>query len=304
MAITLIIYSILTLSLLCIASMVYRLIKQAPVPLSKADYCKLVGSGIVAFVADTLGVGSFAVNVALAKLLGTFRDDELPAVNNGAQVIPGTIESLFFMQLVDVDLTTLVTLVLGTCLGGLIGGAVVSRLSKQAIRLSMMCCFLLIIALLVCHQFRLLPVGGDLVELHSWKLIVGFFAMIICGALTSVGIGLFAMVQGVLFLLNVSPLVAFPIMTTAGAMQQPLTTLVFLRQNKIPLKKTMVLSLAGCVGVCITLSIFNHLTISWLHTLLLGILIYNFLAIGRTYLQSRSVSKRKNSQTDGIEVYN
>lgn len=302
MAITLIIFGILILSLFCVVLMVYRLRQQLPVHLSTSDYCKLIGSGIVAFVADTVGVGSFAVNVALAKLLGTFRDDELPAVNNGAQVIPGTIESLFFMQLVDVDLTTLISLVLGTCLGGLIGGAVVSRLSKQAIRLSMMCCFLLIIGLLICHQFRLLPVGGDLVELHSWKLIMGTFAMVICGALTSVGIGLFAMVQGVLFLLNVSPLVAFPIMTTAGAMQQPLTTLVFLRQKKIPLKKTLILSLAGCVGVCITLPLFSHITVSWLHTLLLGILIYNFLAIGRTYLRSRPAPKFVNSQKGVLEA--
>ena len=141
-------------------------------------------------------------------------------------------------------------------------------------------------------------------ELHSWKLMIGIFAMVICGALTSVGIGLFAMVQGVLFLLNVSPLVAFPIMTTAGAMQQPLTTLVFLRQNKIPLKKTLILSLAGCVGVCITLPLFTHISISWLHTLLLGILIYNFLAIGRTYLRSRTVPALARSQKESIEVYN
>ena len=287
MAATLIIFSILILSLFCVAAMVYRLLQQPAVPLSFLEYCKLLGSGILAFIADTLGVGSFAVNVALAKLLGTFRDDELPAVNNGAQVIPGAIESLFFLQLVDVDLTTMVTLVSGTGLGGLVGGAVVSHLSKQAIRLSMMSCFLLIIALLLCHQFHLLPVDGDIVELHSWKLIIGFFAMAICGALTSVGIGLFAMVQGVLFLLNVSPLIAFPIMTTAGAMQQPLTTLVFLQQNKIPLKKTFILSLAGCLGVLITLPLFNHITIPWLHSLLSVILVYTFIAIGRTYLQSR-----------------
>ncbi len=287
MANTLIILSILILSLLCVAAMVYRLMQQPRVRLSIGEYCKLIASGVIAFIADTLGVGSFAVNVALAKLLGTFRDDELPAVNNGAQVIPGTIESLFFMQLVDVDLTTLITLVTGTCLGGLVGGAVVSRLSKQAIRLAMMCCFLGIIALLLCHQFRLLPVDGDIVELHSWKLVIGFVAMVMCGALTSVGIGLFVMVQGVLFLLNVSPLIAFPIMTTAGAMQQPLTTLVFLQQNKIPLKKTLILSVAGCLGVGITLPLFNHVTVTWLHFLLLGILIYNFIAIGRTYLQLR-----------------
>lgn len=287
MAIYFITLGILILSLFCVAVMIMKLRQGPSTPLSFVQYIKLFFSGIIAFIADTLGVGSFAVNVALAKLLGTFHDDELPAVNNGAQVIPGTIESLFFMHLVDVDLTTLLTLVAGTCVGGLLGGVVVSQLSKQAIRLAMICSFSLIIVLLVSHQFHWLPVGGDLTELHSWKLVIGFFALVICGALTSVGVGLFVMVQGVLFVMNISPVVAFPIMTTAGAMQQPLTTLVFLQQNKIPLKKTLILSVSGCLGVLITIPVFTQLTITWLHLLLLCILVYNLLAIGRTYLRSR-----------------
>ncbi|RUR12718.1 sulfite exporter TauE/SafE family protein [Legionella sp. km772] len=287
MAIYLITTGILVLSLFCFAVMILKLRQQPPQPLSYLDYLKLGFSGVVAFIADTLGVGSFACNVALAKLFGTFRDDELPAVNNGAQVIPGTIESLFFMHLIDVDLTTLVTLVAGTCVGGLLGGFVVSQLSKQAIRLAMICSFAVIIFLLISHQFQWLPVGGELTELHSWKLVIGFFALVICGALTSVGVGLFVMVQGVLFVMNISPVVAFPIMTTAGAMQQPLTTLVFLQKNKIPLKKTLILSLSGCLGVLITIPIFTQLTINGLHLFLLGILIYNFCAIGYSYLRAR-----------------
>ncbi|BCA93965.1 hypothetical protein TUM19329_03260 [Legionella antarctica] len=291
MTILLITLGIIILSLFCVVVMILKLCRQSSDPLTSSQCIKLIASGIIAFIADTLGVGSFAVNVALAKLLGTFRDDELPAVNNGAQVIPGTIESLFFMHLVDVDLTTLLTLVAGACVGGLLGGFVVSQLSKQAIRLAMICSFALIIVLLISHQFRLLPVGGDLMELHSWKLVIGFFALVICGALTSVGVGLFVMVQGVLFLMNVSPVVAFPIMTTAGAMQQPLTTLVFLQQNKIPLKKTLILSLSGCLGVLITIPVFTQLTITWLHLLLLFILIYNLLAIGHTYLKSKPMKE-------------
>lgn len=287
MAFYLITFGILILTVFCVAVMVIKLRQQPATPLSFTQYIKLICSGIIAFIADTLGIGSFAVNVALAKLTGTFRDDELPAVNNGAQVIPGTIESLFFMHLVDVDLTTLLTLVVGTCIGGLLGGLVVSQLSKQAIRLAMICSFAFIICLLIAHQFQLLPVGGDLIELHSWRLVAGFFALMICGALTSVGIGLFVMVQAVLFVMNVSPVVAFPIMTIAGAMQQPLTTLVFLQKDKIPLKKTLILSLSGCLGVLITIPVFTQLTISWLHLLLLFILIYNFFAIGHTYLRSR-----------------
>ncbi len=298
MTIYLIFFAISVLSLTCVAVMLYKLKRQPAVSISPIEYCKLGISGVIAFIADTVGIGSFAVNVALAKLLGTFSDDELPAVNNGAQVIPGTIESLYFMHLIDVELTTLLTLVAGTCLGGLMGGSIVSRLSKQAIRLAMIGCFILIIGLLLCHQFRMLPVGGDVAELHSWKLIAGFIAMIVCGALTSVGIGLFVMVQGVLFLLNVSPLVAFPIMTTAGAMQQPLTTLVFLQHDKIPLKKTLVLSLAGCVGVLITLPLFTKLTVSWLHSLLLLILLYNLFAMSHSYFKARPVNHSRKYVVD------
>lgn len=278
---------ILLFSMVCVVCMFLKLRQQKPVRIAPLDYVKLTVSGILAFIADALGVGSFAVNVALAKLLSTFTDDELPAVNNGAQVIPGMIEALFFMKLVDVDVTTMVTLVAGTCLGGLIGGKVVSHLSRQAIRLAMMCCFVLLIGLLLCHQLQILSNGGDAMALGGWKLVVGFFAMVVCGGLTSVGIGLFVMVQGVLFLLNVSPLVAFPIMTVAGAMQQPLTSLVFLHQNRIPLKKTLVLSVSGCLGVLIAMPIFSHLTVSWLHRLLLAILVYNLIAITRSYLRNK-----------------
>lgn len=303
MTFTLILIVILVLSLNCVLVMVMKLKRQPKIDVPPLEWLKLSFSGILAFISDTLGVGSFAVNIALAKLLGTFRDDELPAVNNGAQVIPGTIESLFFMKFVEVDLITLITLVLGTCIGGLVGGSIVSRLSQQAIRLAMMGCFLLIMGLLLSYEFRWLPIGGEAIELHSWKLVVGFFAMIVCGALTTVGIGLFVMIQGVLFLLGVSPLVAFPIMMTAGAMQQPLTTLVFLQQDKIPLKKTLILSFAGCLGVFITLPIFSLLTITWLHTLLMVILAYNFITIGHNYVLERA-SRRADSQNEALSVYN
>ncbi len=287
MPIFLMTFAILFLNGLCVAVMIYKWRQQPSSAVSFVDYLKLTMSGIVAFIADTIGIGSFAVNVALVKLLGTFPDEQIPAVINGAQILPGLIEALFFMKVVNVDLTTLLTLVSGTCIGGLIGGIIVSRLSKQAIRLGMMSCFAIIIMLLISHQLHWLTVGGDASELHGWKLIVGFFGTILCGALTSVGIGLFVLVQSLLFLLNVSPLVAFPIMTAAGAMQQPLTTLVFVQQNKIPLKKTFILSLAGCVGVVLTLLWFTQLSTAWLHSLLIMILIYNLFAISRTYLEAR-----------------
>lgn len=132
--------------------------------------------------------------------------------------------------------------------------------------------------------------------LREWSLIAGFCGMIVCGALTSVGIGLFAMVQGVLFLLSVSPVVAFPIMMTAGAMQQPLTSMVFLKQRKIPLKKTLILSLGGCIGLAIILPMFHLLTVGNLHLLLLCIVTCNLISISRDYWRSRSLKSEPVSE--------
>jgi hypothetical protein len=280
----------LILSLICVGLMCYQFLSEKQAPLSKLDYLKLSFSGILAFIADTIGVGSFAVNIALAKSMKTFSDEELPAMVNGAQIIPGVLESLFFMQIVDVDKLTLICLVVATCIGGLLGGNIVCKLSKQAIRFTMILCFGLIISLLISHEMQWLPVGGNLSALSGSRLWIGFVAMILCGALTSAGIGLFALIQGVLFLLNVSPAVAFPIMTTAGAMQQPLTTLIFLKQKKVPVKKTFVISLSGCLGVLMILPFFKFFSIKSLHMILISVLIYNIISITKAYIKDRKLT--------------
>ena len=112
---------VVCLSFLCLAAMVIVFQRQRPVTLSWLETFQLSVSGFIAFLADTLGVGSFAVNIALAKFFNTFHDEELPGVVNGAQVLPGAVASIFFMQLVEVDFKTLCVLVLGTCIGGVLG---------------------------------------------------------------------------------------------------------------------------------------------------------------------------------------
>lgn len=290
--INLIILTILCLTVYCIYSMLSKLKYQPNLILSLSDKIKLAVTGVIGFFADTIGLGSFAVNIALSKYFKTFKDEELPAMCNGVQVIPGTLESIFFIQVIKVDPVTLFTLVLGASIGGMIGGIFMSRLNPQKTRLAMICAFSSIVLLLLTQKMGLISAGGQLLALESWQLGFGFFAMICCGSLTSAGIGLFGLVQAVLFIMGVSPAVAFPIMTTAGAMQQPLTTLVFLKHNKIPLKKTLFLSVFGCIGVFIGLPIVSHLSTNWLHGLLLVIMLYNISTISLTYYRKKqSVAK-------------
>lgn len=253
--------------------------------LGVTETLKLIVSGIIAFAADTFGIGSFVVNVGLAKLFKTFPDQQLPALVNGVQVLPGFIISLFFVQNIHVDLITLVVLVTATTLGAIIGSLFITKLSTQTIRLIMVIGFLMIIATLVCHHIHWTPGEGETRLLRGHKLFIGFAAMFLCGALTVSGVGLFISVQAALFMLNMSAIVVFPIMAISGAIQQPLSAFVFLHKRQIPLQKAMWIMIPGCITVIALMPFMFYLVVDWLHKALLCVLVFNVITIGRNFIK-------------------
>lgn len=278
---------IILFSLFCVGLMLKRINDQPTTSLSLKEQMKLMASGIIAFFMDTIGVGSFACNIALAKYFKTFKDKELPGMVSGAQIVPGALEALFFLGLIQVDSLTLIVLIIATCLGGIFGAIIISKLNAQAIRLIMLFAFPAIILLILSNEFHWLPIGGNKIALQGNELMFGFIGLFVAGLLTSAGVGLFALVQAVLFCLGMSPLVAFPIMTTAGALQQPLTTGIFVLKNKVPLKKSLLIGLYGVIGVLVAIPTITHLNTTKLHGLLIIVMTYNTVMMSLGYLKHR-----------------
>lgn len=283
---------IIMFTIVCTGYMLKKMFAQPSVSISRREQFHLMTSGIVAFFMDTIGVGSFACNIALAKYFKTFKDNELPGMVNGAQIIPGALGALFFLGLVQVDSLTLIVMIVATCLGGILGASIISKLNTQAVRFVMFIAFPAIIVLILSNQFHWLPIGGNKTALQGHELIFGFIGLFIAGALTSAGVGLFAMIQAVLFCLGMSPLVAFPIMTTAGALQQPLSTGIFVLKDKVPLKKTLLIGIYGVIGVLLAIPAITHLNASNLHFLLILVLSYNTVMMGLSYRQHRRMQKQ------------
>ena len=278
---------IVLFSLFCVGLMIKKLPSQPSQSLTFREQFQLMTSGVISFFMDTIGVGSFVCNIALAKYFKSFKDEELPPMVNGAQVIPGAIEAFFFLGLIQVDGLTLITLITATCLGGILGASIVSKLNAQAIRLIMLIAFPTIIFLIMSNHFHWLPIGGDKTALQGHELLIGFIGLFFAGILTTAGVGLFALIQAVLFCLGMSPLVAFPIMTAAGAVQQPLSTTIFVLKNKVPLKKSLLISLYGVVGVLIAIPVITRMSTNKLHFLLVLVLAYNTVMMSISYLKHR-----------------
>ncbi|MFV9979589.1 MAG: hypothetical protein AB8V06_02790 [Francisella endosymbiont of Hyalomma asiaticum] len=253
-------------------------------PLQKlSQKLALAFTGVISFTVDTIGVGSFVINIAIAKTLKLVKDNELPSFVNGAQVIPGTIDAVFFLGALHVDFITLVVLVIGATIGGFIGGIFASKIHTATIRLVMIVAFILMILLLVGKLLEILPIGGSSVKLNGYKLILGFIGMFVAGFLVCFGVGLFALVQAILFLLGMSPV--FPIMTAAGAIQQPVTTFAFLINNTVPIRKVLIVSCFGMIGVFIGFNIVTMLSVNQLQWLLVIVIIYNVISLTRSFIK-------------------
>jgi uncharacterized membrane protein YfcA len=261
-----------------------KLEKHVLSPRAKKQLC---GCGILSFFLDTIGVGSFAVNIAIGKTFGLIKDRALPAFANGAQVLPGAVSALFFMKFIPVDAVTLFSLVMATTVGGALGGVLISSLNTHYLKIVMIMAFVSIALLLIATEFRLVSIGGSATALSGSKLWMASLLMVVSGALTAAGVGLFAMTQAVLFLFGMSPIVAFPIMTVAGAVSQPVTSMVFSYKNEIPQKESLIVGVAGLIGVALALPLVANLSPTGLHFLLASVLIYNSIRVGLTFREGQ-----------------
>ncbi len=86
-------------------------------------------------------------------------------INHGAQIIPGIFIALFFLYVIPVDAKTLMILVLGTALGGLIGPILRKKMPPQKIQLIKLVVLSILLLLVLSHHYCWFPLTKDTVAL-------------------------------------------------------------------------------------------------------------------------------------------
>lgn len=243
--------------------------------------------GFLANIFDTLGIGSFAVIIAFNKHWKLIDDKKLPGTLNAQAVLASFLQAMFFLKFVEIDFYTLASLVLSACLGGFIGGIFISGLQKQTTRLIMSIGFFSIALLVLGNQMGIFPIGGEKLLLEEKELYLGSFLMLLAGMLPSIGIGIYAPIQVILFFLGLSPLAAFPIMTTIGVIVQSSTALAFLYKKETALEETIILTLGGILGVLLAIPLVALIDASSLRWLLFLVVVYNAISMWKNYTKEK-----------------
>ncbi len=235
---------------------------------------KMLGIGFVTDFFDTLGIGSFAPTTALFKATNAIKDRVLPGTLNVAHTIPVIFEAFIFIKVIEVDSLTLVLMIVAATLGAYIGAGIVSKLDEKKVQLYMAIALLVTVAFMVAGQLKIMPSGGEAVKLTGAKLIIAVVGNFILGALMTAGIGLYAPCMALIYMLGMSPAVAFPIMMGSCAFLMPVASAKFVKQGAYDRKAAVGVTIGGIVGVFIAAYIVKSLPLNILRWLVDIVILY------------------------------
>jgi uncharacterized membrane protein YfcA len=255
--------------------------REAPTPL---DY----GIGLVVNFFDTLGIGSFATTTSCFKLWGLVRDEQIPGTLNVGVTLPAILEAFIYLAVVDVDVTTLSTMIAAAVAGSWLGAGVVSRWPRRKIQIGMGTVLLVTAAFGLMTQLQLFPGGGDLLGLTGMKLLIAVAANFVLGALMTLGIGFFAPCMMVIYLMGMNPRAAFPIMMGSVAFLGPVASEPFIRRGSYNFKSALGLTLGGIPGVLLAAFLVRSLPLRAVRWLVIVVVVYTALMMLRSAMIERA----------------
>lgn len=244
--------------------------------------------GFVVNFFDVLGIGAFAPQTALLKFTKQTEDRVLPGTLNVSNTIPVLIQALIFIQIVEVEAITLISMLLSAAAGAILGAGIVAKLPVRKIQLTMGFALLVTAFFMLSGQMSWIQGGGEAIGLTGGKLALAIGANFILGAFMTVGIGLYAPCMALVYALGMSPLVAFPIMMGSCAFLMPPASAKFIKEGAYNRKASVSMAIPGIIAVLIAAFLVKSLPLNTLRWVVIVVIIYTSLVMFKSALNNRN----------------
>ena len=264
--------------------------------LEKVSIWKNAIIGFVVNFFDVLGIGAFAPQTALLKFTKQTDDSVMPGTLNVTNTIPVLIQAIIFIKIIEVDVLTLVFMLLAATIGAILGANIISSLPVKSIRLIMGFALLVTVVFMFARKMNWIQGGGDAISLRGSKLIIAVVVNFILGALMTAGIGLYAPCMALVFALGMSPQVAFPIMMGSCAFLMPPASFKFISKGAYNRKATLAMTIPGAIAVLIAAFVVKSLPIENLKIIvMIVILITSFIMFKDAFKKNTTNDTAKQS---------
>jgi uncharacterized membrane protein YfcA len=250
--------------------------------------------GFVTNFFDALGIGSFPTSTSIFRLRKMVPEEDIPGTLNVGHAPAAIVEAMIFLVAIAVDPVLLIAMNIGTAVGAWLGAGVVIRLPRLGLQLVLGLGTLVAAVLFVAVNLHLLPGGGDAFSLSGIPFVVAVGSSVVLGSLMAAGVGLFGPCMIILALLGMHPLAAFPIMMSAGALQQLVSGIRYLRSDHYAFGTAVGLGVGGFFGALIAALLVKSLPVGVLRWLVAAVALYvaaDFLmAATRSWRERRPTS--------------
>ncbi len=246
--------------------------------------------GFITDFLDAIGVGSFATTTAILKFNKKVDvpDKILPGTLNVAHSLPMIAQAFLSLTAIDIDIFTLLCMIVSAVVGSWIGAGVISKLPEKKVQLTMGIALAATAVLLILKQLGLMPAGGDAMGLTGTKLIIGVVGNFILGALMTAGIGLYAPCMAMVGLLGMNPKAAFPIMMGACAFVGPIASTKFVKEGAYAREVSMGITIGGVVGSVLALLFVTNMPVYWLNWLVVCVVVYTSVTMFKSALNKNT----------------
>jgi uncharacterized membrane protein YfcA len=248
-----------------------------------------LGIGFVTNFFDTLGIGSFATTTSMYKLLKRVRDEDIPGTLNVGHTVPVIAQAFIYIAIVEVDMTTLISLIGASVLGMWLGAGVVAKLQRRAIQIGMGVALLVAAALTLMTIYNKQAGGGEALGLSGASLVIGIIGNFILGSLLALGIGSYGPCLIMISLLGMNPIAAFPIMMGSAAFMMPTGSTRFIVKERYNLRAALGLALGGIPAVLLAAYIVRSLDLYYVRWLVVVVVVYTALSLLRAAWVERRI---------------
>ena len=241
-----------------------------------------VKTGLIGFVVnffDVLGIGAFAPQTALLKFTKQTSDKLIPGTMNVENTLPVLIQAIIFIQVIQVEPITLLVMFATATAGAILGAGIVSKLSENKIRFTISIALLVTASFMFANKMHWIHGEGVAIGLHGWKLVVAGAINFILGAMMTAGVGLYAPCMALVFLLGMSPQVAFPIMMGSCAFLMPPASFKFIKSGAYNKKAALGMAIPSIIAVLIAAFIVKTLPLDTLRWIVLVVILYTSITM-------------------------
>jgi uncharacterized membrane protein YfcA len=259
-----------------------------------------VKTGIIGFLVnffDVLGIGAFAPQTVLLKFTKQVPDRLIPGTMNVANTIPVLIQAIVFIKIIEVEPFTLIVMFTSATIGAILGAGIVSKLPENKIRFIIGLALMITAGFMFANKMQWIQGEGTAIGLSGWKLILAVVVNFMLGALMTVGVGLYAPCMAFVYMLGLSPQVAFPIMMGSCAFLMPPASFKFIKEGFYHKKAALGMAIPAIIAVLIAALIVKSLPLDILRWVVMAVIVYTSISM---LYNSITHGKQKVSTTESM----